>query len=188
MPSEGFFTVSDVFRRGDTVLNRVQKEFVVFAGLLAVPAVAGMADHRPVAGVSESDSRLARLRAFFTARKCPVTRLAADFIAAADQYGLDWRLLPSISVIESGGGKQYRNNNIFGWDSCRRVFPSVRAGIHIVAAKLGNSRRYKDKSVDAKLSAYNPNPEYAERVKAVMRTIGEAGPSGSAELDGAGVD
>jgi hypothetical protein len=91
---------------------------------------------------------------------------------AADQNQLDWRLLPSISMVESSGGKVYTNNNVFGWDSCRERFTSVRAGIHFVAAQLGRSRRYKGKDIDSKLQMYNPLPEYSQRVKAVMRSIG----------------
>jgi hypothetical protein len=81
-------------------------------------------------------------------------------------------LLPSISMIESSGGKDYTNNNVFGWDSCREKFSSVRAGIHFVAAQLGRSSRYKCKDIDGKLQLYNPLPEYSQRVKAVMRSIG----------------
>ena len=73
---------------------------------------------------------------------------------------------------EAGGGKEYMNNNVFGWDSCRHRFPSVRAGIHIVASRLANSDLYRDKDVDELLKTYNPAVStYATRVKAVMRSI-----------------
>jgi len=85
---------------------------------------------------------------------------------------LDWRLLPSISIIESSGGKDYRNNNVFGWDSCRESFTSVREGIHFVAGQLANSKLYKDKTLDSKLSTYNPLPDYPRKVKAVMHALG----------------
>ena len=101
-----------------------------------------------------------------------------DFLVAADQNELDWRLLPSISIIESSGGKDYTNNNVFGWDSCKERFSSVRAGIHYVAAQLGKSSRYKGKNVDRKLQIYNPLPEYSQRVKAVMRAMGDRSQSG----------
>ena len=81
-------------------------------------------------------------------------------------------MLPSLSFIESSGGKYLRNNNVFGWNSCRTRFPSVRAGIGIVASELGRSNIYKDKPLDQVLRTYNPYPNYGKRVKAVMRTIG----------------
>lgn len=156
------------------MLNLVRKEFVVFAGLLAAPAVTGIAEQPPVTEAPQQDPRLVRLQAFFAEHKCPVDRLAADFLLAADRNDLDWRLLPSISLLESGGGRDQRNNNIFGWDSGKQSFPSVRAGIHIVAFRLSNSRLYRDKDLDEILNTYNPNPEYAGKVKAVMQAIGSA--------------
>ena len=121
-----------------------------------------------------NDPRLKLIWQYFADRDCPLRDSAADFLVAADQNELDWRLLPSISMIESSGGKDYRNNNVFGWDSCRESFPSVRAGIHFVASKLAKSRLYKNKNVDQKLSTYNPQPDYLGRVKAVMRALGPA--------------
>lgn len=141
------------------------KQMVVFAGLLAAPALTA-ADHQ--------DPRLKALQVFFKKYACPVSGFAAEFVDAADQNDLDWRLLPSISVIESGGGKATSNNNIFGWDSGRPGFPSIRAAIHTVASRLANSKLYKHKSLDGILNTYNPRPEYPYRVKSVMRVIGSA--------------
>jgi hypothetical protein len=74
-------------------------------------------------------------------------------------------------MIESSGGKQFKNNNVFGWDSARENFSSVRAGIHYVASKLARSKLYRDKDLNGKLQTYNPLPEYAHRVKAVMQAL-----------------
>jgi hypothetical protein len=148
------------------------KDFLLIAGLLAAPGTASLQQYTASAAVDEQDPRLSRLQKFFGDRDCPLRDSARDFLIAADQNQLDWRLLPSISIIESSGGKDYRNNNVFGWASCKEKFTSVRAGIHYVAAQLGKSRRYKDKDIDSKLQTYNPLPEYSQRVKAVMRAIG----------------
>lgn len=148
------------------------KDFLLLAGLLAAPVTASVQQYRSSPEVKQSDPRLGRLEKFFGDRDCPLRTAAKDFLIAADQNHLDWRLLPSISIIESSGGKDYRNNNVFGWDSCKEKFPSVRAGIHYVAAQLGKSKRYKGKDLDSKLQIYNPVPEYCQRVKAVMRAIG----------------
>jgi hypothetical protein len=148
------------------------KDIFLAAGLLAVPVTTSVQQYRESPKVDQKDPRLSRLQKFFGDRDCPLRDAAKDFLVAADQNKLDWRLLPSISIIESSGGKDYRNNNVFGWDSCKEKFPSVRAGIHFVAAQLGKSRRYKDKDIDSKLQLYNPLPEYSMRVKAVMRAIG----------------
>jgi hypothetical protein len=148
------------------------KDFLLVAGLLASPVTVSVHQFQASPGVKQIDPRLSRLQKFFGDRDCPLRDSAKDFLIAADQNQLDWRLLPSISIIESSGGKYYGNNNVFGWGSAKEKFTSVRAGIHYVAAQLGKSRRYKDKDTDSKLQIYNPLPEYSERVKAVMRTLG----------------
>jgi hypothetical protein len=148
------------------------KDFLLVAGLLAAPATVSVQQYHASPEVKQNDPRLSRLQKYFGDRDCPLRDSAKDFLIAADQNQLDWRLLPSISMIESSGGKDYRNNNVFGWDSCKERFSSVRAGIHYVAAQLGKSTRYKNKGIDAKLQMYNPLPEYPQRVKAVMRAIG----------------
>ena len=117
------------------------------------------------------DSRLQRIKAFFSKRSCPMEHYADDLLAAADRHQLDWRLLPSLALVESSGGKVFMNNNVFGWDSCKQKFPSVRAGIHFVAERLANSPYYRGKSLEGKLQAYNQNPKYAATVKRVMSQL-----------------
>lgn len=148
------------------------KDLLLVAGLLAAPVTASVQQYMTSAEVKTADPRLSRLQKFFGDRHCPLRDQAKDFLIAADQNHLDWRLLPSISFVESSGGKTYTNNNVLGWASCKEKFSSVRAGIHYVAAQLGKSSRYKGKDTDSKLHTYNPTPEYSQRVKAVMRVIG----------------
>jgi hypothetical protein len=112
-----------------------------------------------------------KLNKFFAEGNCPLGAASVDFLEASDRYDLDWRLLPSISVVESGGGKVFRNNNVLGWDSGNRRFKSVRAGIDAVAARLATSALYRDKDLQNLLATYNPDPEYAVRVKSVMRRL-----------------
>lgn len=145
---------------------------LLIGGMLALPMVPEAGRVIPQVAVDQQDPRLARLQQFFAQRDCPLRDAAADFLIAADNNSLDWRLLPSISIIESSGGKDYRNNNVFGWDSCRERFSSVKAGIHYVATQLARSKRYRDKDLDNKLSTYNPVPDYGRRVRAVMDALG----------------
>ena len=151
---------------------------VAIAGLLAIPIAMRMerpASSQPVPQPSvvnkPVDPRTVRLHQYFTKLRCPIRDLADDFVRAADDNNLDWRLLPSISIIESGGGKAFKNNNVLGWGNGELEFPSIRAGIHHVAFKLGRSSLYKNKTVDGKLHVYNPNEENAPKVEAVMRRI-----------------
>jgi hypothetical protein len=156
------------------------KRFLLSHGLIAaaaiyatVPAIAP--SYYPAMPVWEqSDPRLDELLHFLKVNECPSVAFAQDFLAEADAHNLDWRLLPSISLIESGGGREARNNNIFGWDSGKASFPSVREGIRFVADQLSNSELYRDKDVDGILHTYNPTPGYAARVKTVMARLSPA--------------
>jgi hypothetical protein len=151
----------------------------VFAGVVSLPgggtpaesAKPATAEHRnePV-----KDPRLAFLRAFFERSKSPAASLSPIFLEAADMYALDWRLLPSLSFVETAGGKASRNNNLFGWDSGRAAFSSAAAGIRAVASSLANSALYRNKSVDAILKTYNGTEGYGRKVKDVMRRIAPA--------------
>jgi len=125
----------------------------------------------PVTPDYRNDPRLETLRNFFRSAACPAEHYAAAFLQAADYNELDWRLLPSLSYVESTGGKSARHNNIFGWDSGKAHFPSPIAGIHEVGYRLSHSGLYKDKKLDKLLATYNPNVEYGRKVMSVMRRI-----------------
>jgi len=143
----------------------------VFAGMVSIPiAVAPQGGAEPAADYRE-DPRFEKLRAFFQKTDCPAQEYAKAFLEAADRYELDWRLLPSLSYVESTGGKAARNNNLFGWNSGRAEFSSPSAGIHEVGYRLAYSDLYKNKDLDGLLNTYNPLPEYAQKVKSVMRQI-----------------
>ena len=143
--------------------------FVV--GMVAVPVA--LPPHQAPAAAPDyrNDPRLETLRSFFRNSDCPAEQYAAAFLEAADHNELDWRLLPSLSYIESTGGKAAPYNNLFGWDSGRAHFPSPIAGIHAVGYRLSHSDLYRDKELDKLLATYNPSVEYGRKVKSVMRRI-----------------
>jgi hypothetical protein len=148
------------------------------AGLLAAPAAsfAQQAAQSPYA----HDPRLTRLKDFFRVSGCPIRRLADEFLLAADRNGLDWRLLPTLSVVETGCGRTARGNNLFGWDSGKKKYTSIREGIHAVASRISQSKLYRGKDLDHILATYNPRPRYAALVKAVMRHLGPEAPPAEA--------
>jgi len=145
---------------------------VFFAGMVSLPlTVAPLHAPRPQSPDSKVDPRLVALRTFFQRGDCPAVEYAREFLEAADLYELDWRLLPSLSFVESTGGKAARNNNFFGWDSGKAQFASPAAGIQEVGYRLTHSNLYRDKDLDGVLNTYNSDASYAEKVKAVMRQI-----------------
>ncbi len=147
---------------------------VLFAGVVSPIAVSPHQTPKSPIPDYRKDPRFQSLRRFFEVADCPAKEYAHVFLQAADIYKLDWRLLPSISFVESTGGKAAQNNNIFGWDSGRAHFSSPMAGIHTVGFYLSHAAQYKRKSLDQLLATYNPNSDYARRVKSVMRRISPA--------------
>jgi hypothetical protein len=118
-----------------------------------------------------NDPRLTPLRQFFLRAECPAAEYAIDFLMVADEFALDWRLLPSLSFVESTGGKASTFNNFFGWDSGRAHFASPGAGIRWVGSQLAKSAPYRSKTLDEILATYNPDRDYPRKVKSVMQRI-----------------
>lgn len=159
------------------------KQLMIAGGLLILPLsmrVDKVAASQPAANPNKTcnpsaapkpDPRTVRLAVFLSRLRCPIATMAGEFVHAADENRLDWRLLPSISVIESGGGKAYRNNNIFGWNNGLEPFPSLRAGLDLVASRLGHSPLYRNRDLVGKLRIYNPDQSYAGKVLDVMNRI-----------------
>jgi hypothetical protein len=101
------------------------------AGISAVPKF------RQVAS-TEFDYREYRLRKFLTKFNSPLTPYSRDFIAMADYYGIDWRMVPAISGVESTFGKHIPINsyNAYGWAGGNYRFESWSDSIKIVNKTL----------------------------------------------------
>jgi len=152
-------------------MKKMLSSGLVFAGMLSVPVPFTNPEPPDAASQYRNDPRLEKLKRFFQQGDCPLRSLAAEFLMVADQHNLDWRLLPSLSIVESSGGRRARHNNMFGWDNGKAAFISRRAGIHDMARNLAESKRYRDEDVDGILRKYNPSADYSSIVKSVMRRI-----------------
>ena len=152
-------------------MKRLHSGLVLVAGFLGVAAATGYAEHDASAVHRKFDIRETILRKFFKENHCPAESYAETFILEADSHKLDWRLLPSLAMVESGGGQRQRKNNYFGWDNGVSRFNSATEAIHHVAQALAEGRSYKGKDTNGKLAAYNKAPEYRELVLGVMRRI-----------------
>jgi hypothetical protein len=152
-------------------MNRFFKSGLVFAGVLGVATASVQADQNITENHKKPGLRAAMLRKFLRQNHCPDQAYAEVFVAEADAHGIDWRLLPSISVVESGGGRTARGNNLFGWANGGRSFTTISEAIHQVASALSRGKSYRGKDVPAKLAAYNHRPDYPARVLDLMRQI-----------------
>jgi len=144
---------------------------MIFAGVLGIAAATVHAEDDVTKVRRKFDLREAILRKFFNDNHCPAERYAADFVKEADNFGLDWRLLPSLSIVESGGGKHAKGNNPFGWANGQAAFASVGDAIHHVASFMALGKPYRGKDLNAKLFVYNPRTDYRALVTGIMRQI-----------------
>jgi hypothetical protein len=120
--------------------------------------------------VAKFDPRINRLEKFFKIYHCPSPHHIAEYLRAADGYGLDYRLLPAVSIRETrcgATGKQGNNH----WGYHRESFSSIEAGIDFLARRLTQNRTYRGKTLRDKLFTYNPRRAYPEEIKQIMRQI-----------------
>ncbi len=116
------------------------------------------------------DPRIARLERFFHEYHCPAPYHVAGYLHAADDYLLDYRLLPAVSIRETRCGAAAANNR-WGFRNGQHRFLSVDAGIEFLAHRLAEHPYYKGKTLPQKLFTYNPLPAYPGEVMRIMRQI-----------------
>jgi hypothetical protein len=82
--------------------------------------------------------RVEILTKFFTKYNAPLTLHAETFVRVADLHGLDYRLMPAISCVESTCGKflLQGSHNPFGWGGGYIYFKSFDEGITRVGKGL----------------------------------------------------
>lgn len=162
---------------------------LAFVPFMAIPSISlvshiGSLEIDPVTKVEVSVEDLRQQKAdaidaFFKKRSMPMEGTGKTFVLVAEKYGLDWRLLPSIAIRESSGGKQACGHNPFGWGSCKlHNFISYEQAIEALGKNLGGanprtSSYYAGKSTKDKLYYYNGTvlPEYPDEVLAIMKMI-----------------
>lgn len=144
---------------------------IVFAGVLGIASATAHSEQDVTKIRKRFDLREVLLRRFFQENHCPAERYAGVFVSEADAHGLDWRLLPSLSMVESGGGRYAKGNNLFGWANGRKSFESIGEAIHQVASALAIGKAYRDKDINGKLLTYNHSVDYRTMVTDIMSRI-----------------
>ena len=119
-----------------------------------------------------ADKRVIQIKQYLSKRNAPLAKYAQDFVDAADKYGIDYRIVAAISIIESGGGKNnFRPYNAWGWG--KKGFANWTEGIWTVSASIG--RYYSKGLTTSKLISYSycpPNADaWASKVQGVMNVI-----------------
>jgi len=145
----------------------------------------GSAQLRANAFNQPNDIRVSQLKAFLEKYNSPLAPYAGKFISEADKNGLDWRLVASITGVESTFGKQipYNSYNAYGWVNGDYSFPSWNASIEVVSQTLRQNYINKGAvSIDQIARRYAPpSTTWAWKVKYFMKKIDSTGLSFSLE-------
>ncbi len=137
-------------------------------------------DHLPISefvqiNENPKDIRIQKLESYLSKFNSPLTEYSSYFIRYADEYQIDWRLVPAIAGVESTFGKRipYNSYNAYGWNNGNYSFQSWEDSIEHVTKTI------RIKYVDDGLNTVDkigrrycpPNPGWAWKVKYFMHKI-----------------
>lgn len=106
----------------------------------------------------EVDKRVIKLEKFLETYDSPLAEYADKLVESADKYGLDWKLVPAITGVESTFGKQIPagSYNAYGWANGAFYFQSWEQSIELVSKTL--KEKYLERGLD---TPYKMAPVYA---------------------------
>jgi hypothetical protein len=129
--------------------------------------------------VTQEDGRAEKIRQFLAKYNSPLEPYADDLVNAADEYGLDHRLLTAIAMQESGLCRTIPNNSHNCWGfgiygGTVTTFKDYKEAIYTVSKALAT--RYKDKGLvtpEQIMTMYTPssNGSWAFSVNYFMSTL-----------------
>lgn len=124
-----------------------------------------------------TDIRVTALEFIFAKYHSPLLPYAKVYVEMADKYGVDWKLLPSISGLESTFGKALLSgtHNAYGWGGGTIYFKSWEDGIETINRALKENYMGKWKATDVWSIGhiYAASPTWAVRVNHFMNEINE---------------
>ncbi len=124
--------------------------------------------------------RAAKIDAVLARYDSPLEGYGKKFVEAADENGIDFRLVAAIAGQESTFGKhacKKAANSFLGYGSCKISFKSVDEAIEKVSASLGGNneataRHYDGKTTEQILKKYNSvRQTYSKEVMKIMKMI-----------------
>jgi len=123
----------------------------------------------------ENQRKIENIRNFLIERNSPLAQYASEFVYAANEYGIDYRLVAAISIVESSGGiHNFKPYNAWGWGSYG--FDDWKDGIWSVSKGLATG--YYSRGLDTPLEiarVYCPPSasSWSGKVTRLMNQIGE---------------
>lgn len=129
------------------MIKKILITLLILTGLVSFQASDAIAqkesfrlDQEMIIEAKPIDQRALILRDYLAQYNSPLQNHAQDFIDASDTYGLDWKLVPAISGVESTFGKAIPGGfNGWGWGvygTHAIYFTSWRDGIFTVSKGL----------------------------------------------------
>ena len=140
--------------------------------IVSTENVSQSADSAEITSQQVTDIRVVKIQSYLEKRNAPLAAYAKDFVKAADAYGIDYRLVASISVVESGGGlNTFKPYNAWGWGNM--TFSSWEEGIWTVSK--GMAKYYSLGLTTPRSISYSYCPpssdSWASKVQYVMNQI-----------------
>ncbi len=142
-----------------------------------LPGDAQLVSHR--IATASPDLRAQKLSAYLQSLNSPLAPYASAFINEADKNGLDWRLVPAISGVESTFGQAIPtySYNAWGWG----VFTGKQSGVNfndwkdgIAQVSQGLKENYVDKgarSIEQIGNIYAASPAWSWKVRFFVNQI-----------------
>lgn len=128
--------------------------------------------------VNPMDNRAQILKDYLTLQGSPLADSAQTFIDSADKYNIDWKLVVSISGLESGYGKHQPANSYNGWgwgysNGSVKHFTSWDEAIEEISKGLRENYLKEDMKSDPYLIGpkYAASPTWAVRVTGFMNQL-----------------
>jgi hypothetical protein len=120
------------------------------------------------------DTRVKALKNVFKRYNSPLVDQAIHYVKYADEFDMDWKLLPAIAGLESTFAQRYIQGtyNPYGWGSGRIYFESWEDGIRTINKAL--RERYVNRGATDvwKIGPiYAESPTWSVRVNRFMQEI-----------------
>lgn len=127
----------------------------------------------------EIDIRAKQLEEFFGFYGSPLALYSEFIVSMADKYGVDFRLVPAISGVESTFGKNipFGSYNAYGWNGGKTRFNSWEEGIEEVTKTLNEKYIKRGLDTPGKIAPVYcpPSKVWGRNVNFFMEKINEFG-------------
>ncbi|OGH12725.1 MAG: hypothetical protein A2776_00340 [Candidatus Levybacteria bacterium RIFCSPHIGHO2_01_FULL_40_10] len=147
------------------------------AGAVSPNESAKLAFASPLGQLMDQDKKIRAVENIFKKYDSPLVDEASNYVKYAEEYGVDWRLLPAIAGLESSFGKHLMpgSHNAYGWGGGHIYFESWEEGIMKInkAIRANYMDKWGAKDVWSIGPIYAESPTWSVRVNYFMEQINQ---------------